>query len=214
MAVDDPGATFKFVGGRVCLDFTNTVSGRGSVPGAVERDDAGLIGKERLVGFGDLTRWGRAAGVLSAAEAAALERAGLAAPAKAGQVVVRARILRESLYRLFRSAAGRWTPDAADVAVLNREVKRARSHERLAPEGARFRWNWDADGPTLDQVIWFVVRSAADLLTSDDLKRVKQCGGEDCRWLFLDTSRNRSRRWCDMADCGNVAKVRRFRRRH
>jgi predicted RNA-binding Zn ribbon-like protein len=56
-----------------------------------------------------------------------------------------------------------------------------------------------------------VARSAAELLQSEELGRVRRCDGEDCRWLFLDTSRSRNRRWCDMADCGNTAKVRRYR---
>jgi predicted RNA-binding Zn ribbon-like protein len=59
--------------------------------------------------------------------------------------------------------------------------------------------------------LWPVARSAAELLTSGDLARVGQCPGEECGWLFLDTSRAGRRQWCDMADCGNLAKVRRFR---
>jgi len=61
--------------------------------------------------------------------------------------------------------------------------------------------------------LWPLSRSAAELLTSADLAFIRECQGEDCGWLFLDTSRNRTRRWCDMRDCGNLAKVRRFRRR-
>ena len=62
-------------------------------------------------------------------------------------------------------------------------------------------------------MLWPVARSAADLLTSDDLGRVRECAGERCNWLFIDRSKNHSRRWCDMQDCGNVAKVRRYRSR-
>jgi len=216
MPIDDPGAAFKFVGGRLCLDFINTVSGRGPNPEAVggDRDYADAVEKERLVGFRDLVRWGRAAGVLTTAEAAALERAARAEPAKASHVVGRARVLREAMYRLFTAVVERWKPDASDLAVLNRELGQARAHERLASGMRGIAWTWNAGGTDLDRVLWPTVRSAADLLTSEELKRVNQCGGEDCRWLFLDTSRNRSRRWCDMAECGNRAKVRRFRRRH
>ena len=52
-------------------------------------------------------------------------------------------------------------------------------------------------------------RSAAELLTSPDLPLVRECAGYDCGWLFMDTTKNRSRRWCDMATCGNRAKGRR-----
>jgi predicted RNA-binding Zn ribbon-like protein len=62
-------------------------------------------------------------------------------------------------------------------------------------------------------MLWPVVRSAAELLTSDELGRVRECAADNCAWLFLDRSKNRSRRWCDMAVCGNRDKVRRFRQR-
>jgi predicted RNA-binding Zn ribbon-like protein len=99
-----------------------------------------------------------------------------------------------------------------DLETLNRELRVARAHERLV---ASPRFAWEADNPpaALDRVLWPVVRSAADLLTSPELERVGQCRGEECGWLFLDISRSRRRQWCHMADCGNLAKVRRFRQR-
>jgi predicted RNA-binding Zn ribbon-like protein len=82
--------------------------------------------------------------------------------------------------------------------------------------GERWRWRWAGDAesePALDRVLWPVARSAAELLTSDDLAAVRECAAPDCRWLFLDRSRNRSRRWCAMATCGNRSKARRHYRR-
>jgi predicted RNA-binding Zn ribbon-like protein len=67
----------------------------------------------------------------------------------------------------------------------------------------------DADRTDLDRVLWEAAASAADLLTSPDLARVKTCPGAGCAWLFLDRSRNGTRRWCDMSVCGNRAKARR-----
>ena len=105
------------------------------------------------------------------------------------------------------------TPDPAPLETFNRELQlamsRARVHSRSRrpPVGlAR------SNAGTLDlaQPLWPVVRSAADLLTGPSLERVKRCPGEGCGWLFLDTSRNGSRRWCDMASCGNRARVRAF----
>jgi predicted RNA-binding Zn ribbon-like protein len=79
----------------------------------------------------------------------------------------------------------------------------------IAPSGGGFAWEWyEVDG-ALDLPVWIVARSAADLLMSADLTRVRKCASEKCDWLFLDASRNRSRRWCDMAVCGNRAKARR-----
>jgi predicted RNA-binding Zn ribbon-like protein len=89
----------------------------------------------------------------------------------------------------------------------------ARAAEHLVARTGNFVWEWrDHDFPA-DRVLWSVTQSAADLLTQGDLTRVRQCEGHDCGWIFEDTSRNRSRRWCEMRDCGNIAKVRRFRTR-
>ncbi len=54
----------------------------------------------------------------------------------------------------------------------------------------------------------------AELLVAPELARVRLCEGDDCGWLFVDGSRAGSRRWCDMSDCGNLAKVRAFRARN
>ena len=78
----------------------------------------------------------------------------------------------------------------------------------------RFGLDWASGGPALYRVLWPVVRSAAELLTSEDLRCVRKCAASDCGWIFLDTSRNRRRRWCDMRACGNRAKVRRPHERH
>jgi predicted RNA-binding Zn ribbon-like protein len=121
--------------------------------------------------------------------------------------------LRESLYRLFKSAIEGLEPRASDLAVLNEELSKARSREHLARVGDSFAWEWSDSRDELDRLLWPVARSAAELLTSSDLSRLRECGGENCGWIFTDTSRNRSRQWCYMQGCGNLAKVRRFRSR-
>ncbi len=79
------------------------------------------------------------------------------------------------------------------------------------PAGGGFAWEWDAGGDVLARPLWALARSAADLLTSPRLSRVRECPGEDgCGWLFLDTSKNGSRRWCSMQGCGSRAKARRY----
>jgi len=72
-----------------------------------------------------------------------------------------------------------------------------------------FAWGWDFYQAALDDIIWPVVRSAADLLTSDTLPMLRICAADDCQWLFMDTSKNQTRRWCNMKSCGNRAKARR-----
>ena len=77
-----------------------------------------------------------------------------------------------------------------------------------------YQWQMPAGKIDLDGILWRILWEAADLLTSDRLAQVKLCAGEDCGWLFLDASRNQSRRWCSMSDCGNRAKAKRYYRRH
>ncbi len=84
-----------------------------------------------------------------------------------------------------------------------------------AGAGASYRLGWVPVTGTeaLGRAMWPLARSAVELLTSPALERLKLCEADDCGWLFVDASRNRSRRWCDMSGCGNLAKVRRFRAR-
>jgi len=195
----------KFIGGRVCLDFVNTVGARVGLHDTVLRD--------KLKDFADLAAWSRLAGLSTAREARHLERVAARYPTRAAATLARAITLREALYRTFKSALRRSAPTESDVDVLRNELSIARQHERLVCAGAGFIWTWDRSENTLDLPLWRVSQSAADLLTSAHLQKLRQCSGDECGWMFLDTSRNRTRRWCDMKECGNRAKVRRFRRR-
>jgi|SRR5580692_4967932 predicted RNA-binding Zn ribbon-like protein len=197
-------AEMKFIAGSLCLDFVNTVGGR---------DARDVVLRDKLKAYADLAIWGRLAGFHTAREARKLERVAERYPARAAATLARAIRLREALFRIGKSLLGRSAPDDSDVNVLRTEISIAKAHQRLVPAGAKFAWIWDRSENALDSPLWRVSQSAADLLTSADLQKLRQCGGDECRWLFLDTSRNGTRRWCDMKDCGNRAKVRRFRRR-
>ena len=122
----------------------------------------------------------------------------------------RAIALREALYRLFSQAGSRRRPAREDLGVLQAEVTGALAHFRVAWSPAGFGWEWDQARPGLDRVLWPVAWSAAELLVQGPLERIRECPGQDtCGWLFLDVSKNASRRWCDMRVCGNRAKARR-----
>lgn len=194
----------KFIAGDPSLDFVNTVGGR--VAYAVLRD--------KLPDYQTLARWSHLAGLLSIQEARRLRRAARLDPHRAARTLARAIRLREALYRIFRSLLEGGQPASVAVNILKKELATARAHQQLRVSGARFSWGWDDSTNSLDLPLWRVSHSAADLLTSGAIAKLRQCGGEECGWLFLDTSRNRRRRWCDMKDCGNRAKVRRFRERH
>ncbi len=193
----------KTVGGPPCLDFANTVSRRDTE-----------TPNERLFSYTHLVEWAEHVALIAGEEGARLSAAGDAQPAEAEAVFTRAIALREALFRIFARNAGGETPDAADLAILNKEIAGCYAFLRLVTSGPGFVWRWEYDAARLDRILWPVVDSAAELLTSGDLDRVRVCAGEHCGWLFVDRSKNRSRRWCDMQECGNVAKVRRYRRRH
>jgi predicted RNA-binding Zn ribbon-like protein len=99
-------------------------------------------------------------------------------------------------------------PSPEDLVALSEAAADAASHRVLAPEQAGYAFAWP-ERSGLERLLWPVALSAAELLVSDDLDRVKECATENCNWLFVDMSRNRSRRWCDMKECGNRAKSRR-----
>lgn len=194
----EPDYTFDFCGGHLAIDFTNTVSSRG------ERRE------ERLNTYGDLLAWAEARRVLSRSEAAALRRRASGDPDAARRALRRAVTLREAIYAALDQAVERGKPEAAALGALNAFVSETFTSARLTIDGGRVTLKtFGGDG--LDAMLAPVVRAAVDLLTSDDLKRVGRCADDTCLWLFFDTTRSRTRRWCDMKVCGNRSKVRRFR---
>jgi len=122
--------------------------------------------------------------------------------------------VREAIYRVFAALAQGKTPSAADVGAINDCAIEALRHRQLLRSNGGYRWEWQSNASRpLDQILWPIVIAAADLLTSKDVKLVRWCEAPECQWLFLDNSRNRSRRWCDMKVCGNRAKARRHYQR-
>jgi predicted RNA-binding Zn ribbon-like protein len=131
------------------------------------------------------------------------------------KVLSRALELREALYRIFRAAGKGKSPAEGDLAILNSELKASLGRLRIGKDKGGFQWHWKDDALRLDNPLGPIARSAADLLTHGHaLEQVGQCHGDNCGWLFVDLSKNHSRRWCDMRDCGNRAKVRRFRKKN
>ena len=191
-------ADFELSAGRICLDLPNTLT---------RRPTAEPI--EQLRSYAHLVAWSRLADSLDDELARALLGVAARRPDEAARVHRRAVALREEIYAAMHAvAAADSVPDAA-LATINAEAARANTRARIVPADAGFVWSWDEDGPPLDRPLWPVVRSAAELLTSSELAQVRECAADNCAWLFIDTSKNRSRRWCDMAVCGNRAKARR-----
>ncbi len=197
-------AEVRLVGGRLCLDFVNTVDGR-------KRDNQ-IVG-DKLGQYSDLVAWSLHSGIVTAAEAGRLVQESKRKAADARAVFDRAIELREALHRIFKATITGRKPQSVDLDTLNGELLEARNHERLIGSGKGFTWQWISGDTVLDQMLWSIAYSAAEFLSTADLSRLRECGSEECGWLFEDTSRNRSRQWCHMQDCGNLEKVRRFRKR-
>ena len=185
-------------GGRLCLDFANTVHRRPT--------DSPV---ERLTSYADLVAWSRQAGVLTDVLARRLLEDAAHQPARAAAVLERAITLRETVYSICVAIAGRRSPEAADLAILNSALGEVLARLRIVSTADGLRWEWHNDEGALDRMLWPVIRSAADLFASSELALVRKCAAQRCGWLFMDTTKNRSRRWCDMRGCGNRAKARR-----
>ena len=213
MTLKSRESKFKLIGGVPSLDFVNTIGGRETSVPSRKRDYRAAVRDERLAEYADILAWSKKSGLLSESEARALERKAKEEPRDAEAVLKRAIKLREAVYRLFKAAIEGWQPDVTDVNRLNEELLLASEHENLVFDKPRFRFEWKDERASLDKVLWMLAQSAAEILTSEKLSRVKQCGGDSCGWIFLDTSRSGNRAWCDMKDCGNLAKVHRFRRK-
>jgi predicted RNA-binding Zn ribbon-like protein len=165
---------------------------------------------ESLNKYADLIEWSAKRGIISGDAKDVLLRKSEEKPVEAEAVVEKAREIRENIYQILSDTVHGKPIKIADLKGFNRALAGTLSHSRLAPNERGLRWEWDSSSDKLDSVIWPVVRSAVELMTSEAIKRVGQCADDRCGWLFWDSSRNRSRRWCDMKDCGNRAKVRRF----
>src|SRR6266446_5025808 len=192
--------TFRCPGGALCLDFCN--SGQSA---------RGPSGAEWIASFPDLIDWLEAAQALAAGQAARLRRAGAAAPRAAAQVWGRAIKFREALFRVLNAKAQGGAVAREDLSNIEAEHARAVSFARLSRTGEGYAWSLDPSASALEAAMQPLVESAVSLLTSAKLERLRRCGRSTCYWLFIDETRNHSRRWCEMASCGNVVKVRRHR---
>jgi predicted RNA-binding Zn ribbon-like protein len=182
---------FQLVGGHPALDFLNTI-----------HDWTVSDPRDHLPAFADAVRFGEAAGILSRREATRL------GSGPAGNELTRLGELRTRLERVFRALITGKPPPPADLEALGRDAAAAAATARLRRAGRRLERTLDVDAAGPAALRWRLVEAAVGLLTSPALERVKACPG--CGWFFLDTTKNRSRRWCSMAVCGNSAKARAY----
>ena len=185
--------------GWLALDFANTAGWHASASP-----------EEKLLSYSDLIAWAKNASIVLPENADKLMTLASSRTGEAAATLSRAIELREAIYRIVSSKAHGLPAGSRDLAILNEAIAKEVSNLVVQQSGSGFDWSWKIDPGRLDSILVPVVWSAAGLLTGDSLERVGQCADEKgCGWLFYDTSRNRTRRWCDMQDCGNRAKSKR-----
>ncbi len=190
---------FYFTGGCLALDFVNSKSWRlSSKP------------NERLTSFLTLMSFCLQTNVVDLRLGKQLTQLAEQNPAEAKKTVNRALKLRELIYQIFLSKARGMSANESDLVQFNRMLGQAQKQQQVAVEVECWTLKWLGEHDNLDRLWWPIVVGAAQVLTESESAPVRACGGEGCGWLFLDTSRNRSRRWCDMKVCGNRDKVRRY----
>jgi predicted RNA-binding Zn ribbon-like protein len=195
-AMDSGIYRFQFVAGHLALDFVNTVAFRAD---PAKKED-------HLQRAEDVHRW--------ASQAQLPDRAAISSGPRVGPAALRhIRAVREQLFAVFHAIA-RGDPMPPDTLFrLGNVLHDCQAKRRLSVEGAEARWTWRASTRSTEYLLYPVLTTAVELLTSDSRALVRQCEAVDCGWLFLDRSNARKRRWCSMADCGNRNKARNYYRR-
>lgn len=194
---------FELIAGNAALDLVNTLDWRFREEPPPE---------ELLKGYDDLAHFMEQSGFINDALARRLIRN--VSESKAAQVVAAVRELREAAAKVLYAALEGDDPPPSSVKALERFFRVARESQHLFWAGDKLAWEL-AQSPALPELpLWMLSLSVAELMTSDEMHLLRECGNAECRWLFLDTSKNHTRRWCDMKICGNRMKARRFKAQH
>jgi predicted RNA-binding Zn ribbon-like protein len=165
--------------------------------------------EDSLTDYSSLVSWSMNQQILAPEQAGLLLRLAAERPEEANATFQQAIELREAIYRVFSAIAQDEMPQSSDLDQVNAVLTQGMAQAQIFHTSEGFRWDWPDDTLTLDRMLWTVARSAAELLTSAYLDLVRECEGVGCGSLFLDISKNHSRRWCSMESCGNRAKVNR-----
>jgi len=194
---DNRGAFLVAPQPALCLDFANTVAWRGSTP------------TESLHNFADLVKWCTDNAIISERRARQVRKWPDKHPKRSAEILADAIAIREATYRAFHRLATNSNPDAAELDLLNWALRDAPQRTTLRPVAEGFGWELEHEKVSAPSLLAPVLWSAGDLLVSAQLGRVRECSNDKCLWLFLDDSKNGTRRWCSMQACGNRAKARR-----
>jgi len=217
MPADPQGTLFDLCGGHPALDLVNSLDNR-------FRDDGP---NERLASYADLLRFLEESGLLGRQQVRALNKT--VAPEAGARALQSAHALREATAAVLYGSLEGKDPRQQDVSVLEKHFLDAARHRELQWKGGRsgsvsaaksalseqagLAWAWGRYENEPSLPVWVLAESVSDVLLSPGMWSVRTCAADTCRWLFLDTSKNHTRRWCNMKVCGNRMKARRFQAR-
>lgn len=193
---------FEFIAGALCLDFANTIHNLR----AADKE-------EELRGVSDLLQWAKEAQLLSAADSDRLAAHYDRNPREAAAALAKGISIRDLVLSIFIAVASRHSFSAQRLSELNSALAETPGLLRVHKAANKMHAEWMSTADGLQQVFFAVLSSTAELLASERVGRIRECASADCTWLFIDDSRNRSRRWCDMSTCGNRMKARRHYQR-
>ena len=196
MAQQEKFQDLKILGNQPALDFTNTVDWRGR-----EKPH------DYINNYNDLIDWAEYTELIDQIKAATIREKASKNPQAASETYNRVKDFREAAYKTFYQLSIDGSPSVEDKNLIETEMRKMFSRTHLDLSGKKLELEDDA---TLDHILSIIVKETIEILTSDELDRVKRCQSEECGWLFIDTSKNNSRKWCQMRSCGNRAKARRY----
>ena|ERR1700722_13664101 len=194
-----PYRIFQLVAAHPALDFINTLDWRFRESGP----------EELLQTYSDLVRFAEQSNLLTPSRSQQLLRA--STTRKASKIFQESKELREALAETVYSMVNGRTVAATPLKTLERQFHSARLHQALQRKDSHLEWSFAGAEDALELPLWLLALSASSLLTSDTMSGVRVCDNHECQWLFLDTSKNHTKRWCDMKVCGNRMKARRFK---
>jgi predicted RNA-binding Zn ribbon-like protein len=192
---------FQLLAGNMALDLVNTLDNRFRESGP----------DELLLSYDDLLHFVQQSGLLTAAQVRRLRRA-QGAEAERRRVLDQVKELREALADVAYALLAEEDLPKHRVESLQEYFHRANAARRLGDNGKRLVWSWP-EREELSVPLWLLAKEGEKLLLSEQAERLRCCASDTCRWLFLDTSKNHTRRWCDMKICGNRMKARRYQAR-
>jgi predicted RNA-binding Zn ribbon-like protein len=199
-SLKQPQMAFQLIAGHVALDLVNTLDNRFRETGP----------EELLTSYEDLLGFASQSGLLTERQAKKLERL----QASQAEVLDQVKELRETMAAIaYAQLDGKDLPAPA-LVTLEKYFKQADSHRHLAADQLQVAWNWRGLDCQIAAPLWLLAQTTADFLLSVRPSQLRCCASDTCRWLFVDTSKNHTRRWCDMKLCGNRMKARRFHARN